>query len=163
MVIILMGVSGVGKTTVGLALAHALGWGFFDADDFHPAANVKKMAAGHPLDAQDREPWLHALNGLIVRLVEHGEEAVLACSALTERARQLLVQGTSPAQVRFVHLTGSPELLHERLAGRTGHFMPPTLLTSQLGTLQTPSDALRVDVSGTPEQVVALIREGLGL
>jgi len=73
------------------------------------------------------------------------------------------VQGTRPAQVRFVHLTGSPELLRARLAGRTGHFMPPTLLTSQLGTLQTPPDALRVDVSGTPEEVVGLIREGLGL
>ena len=163
MVVILMGVSGVGKTTVGLALAHALGWGFFDADDFHSAANVKKMAAGRPLDAQDREPWLSALNALIARLLEHGEDAVLACSALTERARQLLVQDTDPAQVRLVHLTGSPELLRKRLAARTGHFMPPALLTSQLGTLQTPDNALRVDVTGTPEQVVAVIREGLGV
>jgi gluconokinase len=162
MVIILMGVSGVGKTTVGLALAHALGSGFFDADDFHSAANVKKMAAGQPLDAQDREPWLHALNGLVTRLAQHGEDAVLACSALTERARQLLVQDTPPGQVRFVHLTASPQLLRERLAKRTGHFMPVSLLESQLATLQTPANALRVDVGGTPEQVVEAIRKGLG-
>ena len=163
MVVILMGVSGVGKTTVGVALAHALGWGFFDADDFHSAANVRKMASGHPLTAADREPWLNALNALITRLLEHGEDAVLACSALTERARQLLVLGTDPAKVRLVHLTGSPELLRERLGRRVGHFMPADLFASQLATLELPQDALRVDVSGTPEQVVAVIRKGLGI
>lgn len=163
MVVILMGVSGVGKTTVGIALAHALGWGFFDADDFHSAANVAKMAAGQPLTPQDREPWLSALNALIHRLLQEGEDAVLACSALTERARQLLVQGTDPARVRLVHLTGRPELLRERLRRRAGHFMPPDLFASQLATLQLPQDALRVDVSGTPEQVVEVIRAGLGI
>jgi gluconokinase len=118
MVVILMGVSGSGKTTVGTALAHELGWGFFDADDFHSAANVAKMRAGHPLDSQDREPWLAALSKLISGLLEHNVDAVLACSALTERARQVLIYDTDPARVKLVHLTGSPELLRARLAKR---------------------------------------------
>ncbi|MBF5043520.1 gluconokinase [Aggregicoccus sp. 17bor-14] len=163
MVVILMGVSGSGKTTVGIALAHALGWGFFDADDFHSPANVAKMRAGHPLDAQDREPWLRVLAGLISHLLAQGEDAVLACSALTERARRVLIEETDPARVKLVHLTGSPELLRSRLAHRVGHFMPEDLLGSQLATLQTPKGALQVDVAGTPEEIVATIREGLGL
>jgi gluconokinase len=163
MVVILMGVSGSGKTTVGTALAHELGWGFFDADDFHSAANVAKMRAGHPLDSKDREPWLAALAKLVSGLLEHDVDAVLACSALTERARQVLIYDTDPKRVKLVHLTGSPELLRARLARRAGHFMPPDLFASQLATLQTPKEALRVDVDGTPDEVVARVRQGLGL
>lgn len=163
MVVILMGVSGVGKTTIGVALAQALGWGFFDADDLHSPTSIAKMRAGEPLTAQDREPWLASLQALILRTLARGEDAVLACSALSERSRQVLIQETDPARVLLVHLDGTPELLRTRLAARTGHFMPLSLFESQLAALQTPAEALRVDVSGTPAQVVAAIRSGLGI
>jgi gluconokinase len=160
-VIILMGVAGAGKTTVGKQLAQSLGWRFVEGDDFHPPANVAKMAAGIPLTDEDRAPWLERLRGLIQEALERGEPAVVACSALKERYRQVLT--VDPARVKWVYLWAPRELIASRLAQRTGHFMPLSLLDSQFAALEAPKDALQVDVTPGPDAVVAAIRERLGL
>lgn len=159
MVIILMGVSGVGKTAVGKRLAEALGWRFLEGDDFHPLANVAKMAAGIPLTDEDRMPWLERLRELVAEVLARGEGAVLACSALKRSYRQLLT--VDPARVRWVYLWAPREVIASRLLRRTGHFMPPALLGSQLETLEAPEDALRVDVTPELDEVVAAIRARL--
>jgi gluconokinase len=161
MVIILMGVSGVGKTAVGKRLAEALGWRFLEGDDFHPLANVAKMAAGIPLTDEDRMPWLERLRELVAETLARGEDAVLACSALKRSYRQLLT--VDPTRMRWVYLWAPREVIADRLARRTGHFMPLGLLGSQLETLEAPEDALQVDVTPGLEQVVATIRAGLGV
>lgn len=161
MVIILMGVSGAGKTTVGKRLAEALGWRFLEGDDFHPLANVRKMAAGIPLTDEDRIPWLERLRELITEVLARGEDAVLACSALKRSYRQLLT--VDPSRVRWVYLWAPREVIESRLAARTGHFMPLALLGSQLETLEMPEDALRVDVTPGPDEVVATVRARLGI
>jgi gluconokinase len=161
MVILLMGVAGSGKTTVGRALADALGWSFRDADEFHPPANVAKMSAGRPLDDADRAPWLAAIRAHIDETLARDENAVVTCSALKESYRTLLV--ADPTQVRLVHLTGDPALLAARLASRRGHFMGPEMLASQLAVLQSPRDALAVDVAQSPAAIVAQIRRELNL
>lgn len=155
-----MGVSGVGKTTVGRLLAAGLGWPFLDADDFHPAANVAKMQAGQPLDDADREPWLATLAAALRQRLERGESAVLACSALKESYRDRLRVG--PA-VRFVHLRAPREVIRRRLEERRGHFFAPDLLASQLAALEEPEGALSVDVSEPPELVARRIVGELGL
>ncbi|WP_081426837.1 gluconokinase [Sorangium cellulosum] len=161
MIVLVMGVSGAGKTTVGQRLARDLGWEFVDADDLHPPTNVEKMRAGKPLDDQDRAPWLAALSACIRRLLDEGREAVIACSALKAAYRaQLLVD---PARMRLVHLTGDPSLIAARLAARSNHFMPAGLLSTQLAALEPPEDALRVDVGGTPDEIAADVRRALGL
>ena len=156
MVILVMGVAGCGKTTVGRQLAVELGWKFIEADDFHPPANVAKMAAGHPLTDEDRAPWLAALRVEIDRRLARQESAVVTCSALKERYRKVIV--ANPEQVKIVHLHGSVELLRARISGRVGHFMPPALLDSQLAALESPTDALTLDVVHPPEALVAQIR-----
>lgn len=161
MVILVMGVAGSGKTTVGQALARELGWSFADADDFHPPANIAKMSAGHPLDDADRAPWLAAIRAYIDSCLAGGRAAVVTCSALKERYRQVLIG--DPQQVRLVYLSGSREVLLSRLSQRTGHFMGPGLLDSQLATLEPPRDALTVDVTPPPDQIVAEIRSRLGV
>jgi gluconokinase len=160
-VIILMGVAGVGKTTLGRRLAEELGWRFLEGDDFHPPENVAKMAAGVPLTDADRAPWLERLRGLVAEALARGEDVVLACSALRRSYRQLLT--VDLARVRWVYLRGSPELISSRLMRRTGHFMPPDLLDSQLATLEAPEDALTVDVTQGPAEVISAIRVGLGV
>lgn len=134
--IVLMGVAGSGKTTVGRIVAERLGWRFLDADDFHSPENVEKMRSGQPLTDDDRWPWLDRLNGL---LREDGS-AVLACSALRQRYRDRIGAGLD--DVRWVHLAGSFELIGSRLAARKGHYMPASLLASQFNTLEPPSAAL---------------------
>jgi len=161
MVIVVMGVAGSGKTTIGRALAQALGWSFRDADEFHPPANVAKMSAGRPLDDCDRAPWLVAIRTHIDETLARDENAVVTCSALKASYRNLLV--SDPTQVRLVHLTGDPVLLATRLAGRRGHFMGPEMLASQLAVLQSPRDALVVDVAQPPAALVAQIRRALHL
>ena len=159
MVVILMGVAGAGKTTVGRRLAADLGWSFYEGDEFHPTANVRKMAAGVPLTDEDRAPWLRSLRGLVERCLAVGEDAVIACSALKESYRRLLAGGLDG--VRFVHLTGDPGLIAERLERRAGHFMKPGMLAGQLAALEPPEDALTVEVAGTVEETVAEIRRRL--
>jgi gluconokinase len=159
--VVLMGVAGSGKTTVGQALAHELGWSFADADDFHPPANVAKMSAGIPLDDTDRAPWLAAIRNHLQRARRRDESAIVTCSALRERYRHALLDGVSG--VTLVHLKGSPELLRARLVARTGHFMKPGMLDSQLATLEEPADAFVCDVAGEPPALVARIRRHLGL
>lgn len=161
MVIVVMGVSGVGKTTIGRALAGALGWRFLEGDDFHPAANVEKMSRGVPLTDEDRRPWLLALRALIESCAGSGEDAVIACSALKESYRRLLKP--EGAEVFFVHLKADPALIAGRLERRSGHFMSPALLPSQLATLEEPEDAVIVDAAGRPEEVVAEVRRRLGI
>jgi gluconokinase len=160
-VVLVMGVSGAGKTTVGRRLADELGWDFFDGDDLHPAANVRKMASGVPLDDGDREPWLREIRALVDRRCERGQPAVVACSALKRRYREVLLGGT--AGVALVYLRGSREILAERLRERRGHFMPPGLLETQLDALEEPRQALTVDVSPSPAEIVRSLRTELGL
>jgi gluconokinase len=161
MVVLLMGVAGSGKTTVGRQLAQELGWSFADADDFHPPANVAKMSAGQPLDDTDRAPWLAAIRAHIDGVLARGENAVVTCSALKQRYRDALV--ADPARVKLVYLTGSRELLLARLGQRTGHFMKPAMLDSQLATLEPPADALALDVAAPPAALVAQVRTALAL
>ncbi len=157
-----MGVAGTGKTTVGQAVAMALAVPFLDADAFHPPTNVAKMAAGIPLDDADRAPWLRALAAALAA-AEPATGAVLACSALKERYRETLAAELRQPP-RWVHLHAPREVLAARLTRRTGHFMPASLLDSQLDTLELPGDALLVDATRTPEaicaEVVAALRAG---
>jgi gluconokinase len=162
MIILLMGVAGSGKTTIGRRLAADLGWRFYDADDFHPPANVAKMAAGTPLTDADRTPWLQALRTRIETSLGSGENAIVGCSALKASYRAIL-QPRADEPIHFVYLRGSPELLAARLAGRTGHFMKPGMLASQLSTLEEPANALIVDIAQPPADVVADIRKHLSL
>ena len=142
-----MGVSGVGKSAIGSALAQRLGWTFVDADDEHPPANRDKMTRGLPLDDADRAPWLERLRRHVVRHLARGESLVLACSALKAAYRDTLAAGDE--RVLFVHLTAPRDLLVRRLSFRSGHWFPPGLLDSQLATLEVPDDAIVVD-AGTP-------------
>jgi gluconokinase len=151
--VVVMGVAGSGKSTVGAALAGRLGWTFLDADDFHPPANVDKMRRGEPLDEADRSPWLARLNQLLRSHLDRDDDVVLACSALTRSARGRLARGIA---VRFVHLHVAPEVLAARLEHRAGHFMPAGLLDSQLATLEVPGpdEALVVDADRPLDAVV---------
>ncbi len=160
MIILLMGVTGAGKTTVGRALAQQLGWRFADADDYQSAANIAKMRAGVPLSDQDRAPWLQSLQDIIRAWLASGENAVLACSALKASYRDILL--VSP-EVKLVYLRASIALIAARMAARTGHYMNPHLVPSQFATLEEPRDAVIIDASGTVEESVGRIRDILGL
>ena len=161
MIIILMGVSGSGKTTIGERLAQALGWPFYDGDQFHPPANVAKMQQGMPLTDEDRWPWLHALRAHIEACVHRGVSAVLACSALKQAYREHLI--VDKAEVKLVYLRGDYDIIRGRLAQRRGHFMPPELLASQFAALEEPEQGVVIDVVHPPETIVALIRVQLGV
>jgi len=153
MIVVVMGVAGAGKTTVGQAVATALGVPFLDADAFHPPANVAKMAAGVALDDADRAPWLCAIAAALAA-AEPATGAVLACSALKERYREVLAAGLQ-LPPRWIYLAAPREVLAARLTRRSGHFMPPSLLDSQLDTLEPPDNALLVDATRTPEAICA--------
>ena len=161
MIVVLMGVSGAGKTTIGERLAARMGWPFYDGDDFHPPANVEKMARGLPLTDEDRWPWLEALRDHIAALARKGESAVIACSALKASYRDRLLAGSEHA--RLVYLKGSYALIDARLRSRSGHFFDARLLATQFEALEEPEDVIVVDVEQTPERVVAEIRRRLGL
>jgi gluconokinase len=158
MVAVFMGVSGSGKSTLGTAVAAELGWPFYDGDDFHPAANVAKMAAGIPLTDADRQPWLARLHDLIVHHLAEGEPAVVACSALKKSYRDQLRAGNE--SLVFVYLRGDRERIARRLAKRQGHYMPADLLDSQFADLEAPGpdEAIIVDIDAAISQVVALLR-----
>ena len=153
--LIVMGVSGSGKSTIGETLAERLGWPFEDGDRFHPASNVAKMSAGHPLTDEDRWPWLQAIADEIDRFSAAGERAVIACSALKRAYRDVLVHGRD--DVRIVFLDGTQDLIAARLAARKGHFMPPGLLASQFKTLERPEADERpitVSIDAPVERIV---------
>ena len=162
MVIVLMGVTGCGKTTVGRRLAEELRWDFFDADDFHPPENKQKMSSGQPLTDEDRVPWLQALGAKINSCVLDDAPMILACSALKRQYRKVL-RGKHNNLVRFVYLKGALDLIESRLKARKGHFMNPTLLPSQFQTLEEPLGAIYVDITPSPENIALEIRRQLGL
>lgn len=154
-VIVVMGVSGVGKTTVARQLADRLGIPYAEADDFHPAANIARMSAGIPLDDTDREPWLHALGDWLGTRADAGTGGVVTCSALKRRYRDIL-RAHCPGAF-FLHLSGGRDLVGDRIAHRTGHFMPASLLDSQyaaLEPLQADEHGAALDVGPTPETLV---------
>ena len=155
MIVVVMGVSGSGKTTIGKLLAERLGCPFLDADEFHLPENVAKMASGTPLTDEDRQPWLEALNGMLLQR----QNAVLACSALKESYRNVLSKGL--ADYRLVHLRGSVELIRARLAERRHRYMPASLLESQFATLEPPARAIGVDIGQPPGRCVDDILAGL--
>jgi gluconokinase len=148
-----MGVSGSGKTTVGALLAGRLHWPYAEADDFHPPANVAKMAAGHPLTDDDRWPWLHAIGAWIDERIARGEPGVVTCSALKRKYRDVLRR----PEVTEVYLKGDHDLIAQRLAARHGHFFKPALLDSQFADLEEPTPdehAVTVPIGGTPSEIV---------
>lgn len=151
-ILILTGVAGSGKSTVGRALAARLGWRFHDADDLHAPASIERMRRGEPLDDELRQPWLRRVRRLIETAAAGGEGTVIACSALKERYRRTLADGIEG--IRFVLLRGDPALLRERLERRAGHFAGARLLESQLAALEPPADALAVDVSLPVDAIV---------
>jgi gluconokinase len=153
--VLVIGVSGSGKTTVGRAVAARLGWDFYEADDVHPAENVAKMAAGIPLSDADRLPWLQALHTLIAASLERGRPGVMACSALKERYRRILLEGTTG--VAIVFLKGDYELFYSRMATRTGHYMGPGMLRSQFADLEEPKRALVIDAALPVDEIVEQI------
>ena len=158
MIVVVMGVTGCGKTTVGAALAQRMGWRFLDADDFHPPANVAKMAAGTPLADEDRWPWLDRLAAELRAIEQSGGSAVLACSALKESYRARLA---AAGDLRFVHLAGDEATIAARLASRRHRYMPASLLSSQFATLERPANAIEVDVRLPVERQVEAIRTAL--
>jgi gluconokinase len=160
MIVIVMGVTGAGKTTIGRALGAALGWEFHDGDDLHGAASKRKMHQGIALDDSDRAPWLSAIRQLIEAMLSEGRDGVVACSALKQAYRDEIV--VDPSLVKVVYLKGSKEIIAERLRERTGHFMNSDLLQSQFDTLEEPRDAIVVDVAAAPEAIVNEIRAKLG-
>ena len=161
-VLVVMGVSGSGKSTLASLLAQRLHWPLQEGDVLHPQANVDKMAAGHPLDDNDRWPWLRLVAAWIDARSVVAEPGIVTCSALRRAYRDVLRRDF----VRFVHLTGDRELLARRLQHRNGHFMPPSLLDSQLATLEAPGadeHAITVDIALTPEAQVAAVLAWLGI
>lgn len=163
-IIVVMGVSGAGKTTVGRLLAEALAWPFHDADDYHPADNIEQMRRSIPLTDRGREPWLRALRDLLGAVLARGEHALLAASALRQAYRDALIPpGAKAGEIRFAYLHTSPETLRRRLETRQGHFASVALLESQLATLEAPTDAFWADGEATPRQIVEEIRRQFGL
>ena len=156
MIVLIMGVSGSGKSTIGRRLADALQWTFADADSFHSHSNIEKMHVGTPLSEHDRGPWLQALRTTIDRWIGEEQNVVLACSALTAASRQILIPDRH--SIALVYLKGSFGLIQARLAQRGHHFMPQELLASQFDALEEPTDALTIDAAWPPETITAHIR-----
>jgi gluconokinase len=161
MIVVVMGVAGSGKTSIGTELARQLHWIFLDADDFHSVANIARMRSGSPLTEEDREPWLGRLREALSAIDGRGASVVLACSALTEHFREHLSAGLS--DVRFVYLEGTFTAIQKRLRARAGHFFSATMLQSQFDTLEEPTGALVIDTSEPPDVIVRRIRNTMAL
>lgn len=162
--VVVMGVTGCGKTTVGELLARRLDARFAEGDTYHPPANVEKMRSGAPLDDADRWPWLEALAADMAAWLAAGERAVVTCSALKRTYRDVL-RGAGKG-VRFVHVAGSRDVIAQRLSGRRGHYMPPSLLASQIATLEPPDPdegVITVDLEAAPEAIVTAVLARLGV
>ena len=165
--LVVMGVAGSGKSTIAAALSQQLGWACAEADEFHPQSNIDKMTQGIPLQDEDRWPWLQEIQDWMSAQAAAGKSTVLTCSALKKSYRQLLSE--AQGRVLFLHLHGEAGLIGQRMQGREGHFMPPTLLPSQLATLEPLSEeelaagSLRLDISKPPEEIVAAVIAALGL
>ena len=162
-VIVVMGVAGAGKTTVGRALANALGWSFIEADDYHGADNIALMRRGIALSDEDRRPWLAAVRGAIEATLARGGCAVVACSALKHAYRVAITPENAAHTLRFVFLDASEDLVRERLAVRRGHYAGVALVESQLATLERPPDAIPLNAAETPAALVAEIRAAMRL
>jgi|ERR1700722_17153128 len=160
MVVVVMGVTGAGKTTVGRLLAQELGWEFEEGDDFHSAANIEKMRRGIPLSEEDRQPWLERLRGEIAKRDAEARNLVLECSALRKSYRTMLTVGTG---VKFVYLKGDAGRIAERLKMRRGHFADEKILPAQFADLEEPDDAVVAGVAATPQEIVNQIRKQLGV
>lgn len=162
--LVIMGVAGSGKTTLATLLQERLGWPYAEADEFHPQANIDKMSAGTPLDDEDRWPWLAAIRDWLTAQTDAGLSSIVTCSALKTTYRDVL--RSAEGRVHFVHLTAAPDLLEQRMSGRSGHFMPPTLLPSQLQTLQpltAEEDGITIVVDVPPDEVADRTIEAFGL
>lgn len=165
--LVVMGVAGSGKSTIAAALSRQLGWACAEADEFHPQSNIDKMTQGIPLQDEDRWPWLQEIQDWMTTQAAAGKSTVLTCSALKQSYRRLLSE--AQGRVLFLHLDGGADLIGQRMQGREGHFMPPTLLPSQLATLEPLSDAelaagsMRLDISKSPEELVKAIIDALRL
>ena len=161
MIIVLMGAAGAGKTTVGRALADAVGWPFVDADDFHDAANIERMRTGTGLTDQDRAPWLARIYEVMVNVASRGGDAVVACSALKQAYRDALAGRV--ADLRWVYLKGRADLLRDRVASRSGHYAGPALIDSQLADLEPPTHAVVVDAARPVEGLAGQISRAFGV
>ena len=159
-IIIIMGVAGCGKSTIGAMLAHELGWGFYDADDLHSESNRIKMAQNIPLTDEDRADWLDSLRSLIGQNIQNEKSIALACSALKKSYRDILMINE---QVEFIYLRGTYEQIEARLLQRSGHFMSAKMLASQFDILEEPQDAVTIDITHTPQEIISIIRKGLAL
>ncbi len=159
-IIIIMGVAGCGKSTIGAMLAHELGWDFYDADDLHSESNRVKMAQNTPLTDEDRADWLDSLRNLIGQNIQNEKPIVLACSALKKSYRDILMIN---GQAEFIYLRGTYEQIKARLLQRSGHFMSAKMLASQFDILEEPQDALTIDITHTPQEIISAIRKGLAL
>lgn len=155
MVILLMGTTGAGKTTIGTRLARELGWTFLDADDYHPAPNIEKMSKGIPLADEDRAPWLAAIHAELLRRTALGENVVLGCSALKQKYREVLSAGLA---MKIIYLKGSYDEMLRHIQGRLGHFAGAAILAGQFADLEEPRDAIVVDVSKAPDEIIAELR-----
>jgi len=160
MVILVMGVSGSGKTTIGQMLSAQLNWPFVDGDSLHSAANVAKMAAGIPLTDDDRAPWLQSIHDVMEGWLIQQKNGIVASSALKEKYRRILL--TSP-EIKIVYLRGSYELIYSRMQHRPGHYMKPEMLQSQFAALEEPTDAIVIDIAAPAEEIVANIRQKLAI
>ena len=158
MIIVVMGVSGCGKSTIGQQLADRLGWPFYDGDEFHPPANIDKMSRGIPLNDEDRSGWLAAIADRMLTLMAAGESGVFACSALKQKYRDQLHVSD---QVKFVYLRGNYDVIWSRMQQRPGHYMKPNMLASQFETLEEPHDALTLDIGQSPDHMVERIIQTL--
>jgi len=161
MIVVIMGVSGCGKSTVGKMLADRQGWRYFEGDDFHSARNIEKMSRGVALTDDDRLPWLANIKKAIDRCVEQGADAVIACSALRQRYRCMLAENVP--DMRLVYLKGSPETIRRRLKSREAHYMKAGLLESQFDSLEEPDDAIVVDIRQSPQDIVTHVEKDAGL